>query len=567
MLSFRDSVQRVSGERLERELLDRVWRVSSSTNAGAAERLAILLRAGELESALEDIAHSAAYRVRLLSDAAAEACQTGSCASLQGWLRDCPSLLSGPLALPRELSLRRPEGYAYYALSPQAYVEAAGAHQERSLAVAVIGVRSIGTSLSAALLASLRARGARAERITVRPGGHAWDRHLEPDAAFSEFVARWRGAHFLIVDEGPGLSGSTFLAVAEALERAAVPRECIELLASHAPDPNRLLAKDAAQRWSRYRVSVASALPTAPGSTDWSGGAWRAALYTSESEWPTAEAAFERHKYRGPGSDLIKFIGHAPYGDAPLSRGQLLAGAGFCPELRPHGLGYVAQRWVEGCPMRAPIADARHVRRLLDYLVFRSRECRVQEVDVVELQRMLQVNVAEALGWELPSELRLEVERPVCADARLGAEEWIETARGELIKVDACDHGDDHSFPGPCDSAWDIAGAITEWQLEDATARELCIEYRRQTGDDVARRLAPYLLAYTAARLGRVQMAALQAEAAEQPRLARLRAKLLTSLARLAARHGWREDRAGSPPRDGFTPARNAECAAARSEH
>ncbi|HVZ33458.1 MAG TPA: hypothetical protein VG963_13590, partial [Polyangiaceae bacterium] len=507
MLSFRDSVQRVSGERLEQELLDRVWRVSSSTNASAAERLALALRAGELESALEDLAHPAAARVRRLSDAAAEACQTASCASLESWLRDCASLPCAPLALPRELCLRRPEGYAYYALSPAAYVQALEANRERSRAVAVIGIRSIGTSLAAAVLAGLRARGARAERITVRPGGPAWDRKLEPNAAFSEFVARWHAAHFLIVDEGPGLSGSTFLAVAEALECVGVPREQIELLASHAPDPCRLLATDAARRWSRYRVSVAPAPRAAPGSADWSAGAWRAALYTSESEWPPAEAAFERHKYRAPGSALIKFIGQAPYADAPLSRGQLLAEAGFCPELRPHGWGYVAQRWVEGCPLRAPVTNPRHLHRLLDYLVFRSRHCRAEDAEVMQLQRMLQVNVAEALGCELPSELRLEVEHPVYADARLGAEEWIETAHGELIKVDACDHGDDHFFPGPCDSAWDIAGAILEWQLEDTRARELCVEYRRQTGDDVACRLAPYLLAYTAARLARVDMA------------------------------------------------------------
>ena len=36
------------------------------------------------------------------------------------------------------------------------------------------------------------------------------------------------------------------------------------------------------------------------------------------------------------------------------------------------------------------------------------------------------------------------------------------------MKVDAAAHGDDHGFPGPVDVAWDLAGAVVEWELGGA---------------------------------------------------------------------------------------------------
>ena len=61
----------------------------------------------------------------------------------------------------------------------------------------------------------------------------------------------------LIADEGPGLSGSSFLAVADALADAGVAREHIVVLPSHDPDPSRLCAPDAARRWLALVLIVA----------------------------------------------------------------------------------------------------------------------------------------------------------------------------------------------------------------------------------------------------------------------------------------------------------------------
>jgi len=534
MLAFRDGVQRLSRERFDRELSELLRAARSS----AAARLALLLRAGELESALEDSGHAAAVRARQLSDDAAQAFHTNSASPLAVWPCSRPLARLGA-ELPSELHLKRPEGYAYYALQPTTYAQALGPRHAAAGAVAVVGVRSIGTSLSALVLAALRERAVQGERITVRPTGHPWERRLQPKGAFEAFVRRRQSALYLVVDEGPGLSGSTFLAVAEALERCGIARERIELLCSHDPDPARLVAADGRRRWQRYR-SIAPPDPPQPAQAlELSAGAWRSLVYSSRREWPACNTALERRKYRHPSGILLKFIGLPPYGEAPLARGQRVAAAGFGPELIGQVDGYVAQRWIEGRPLRLPLHDPRHLQRLLDYLVFRSQQCRSEEGSVTPVQDMLRVNVAEALGWELPRSLQLQLERPVYADARLSPHEWIEGADGSILKVDASDHGDDHSLPGPCDSAWDIAGAILEWRLSPARTRELCGEYRRRTRDNVVPRLGAYLLAYAALGLGRAQLALLSAAADERPRLARASQAYAVALRRLATINGW----------------------------
>ena len=91
----------------------------------------------------------------------------------------------------------------------------------------MLGIRSIGAALSAVACAALRIRGVECERITVRPAGHPYDRKLEVTDRMREWVESSGDADFLVVDEGPGISGSSFLAVAEALTSCGIKPESI----------------------------------------------------------------------------------------------------------------------------------------------------------------------------------------------------------------------------------------------------------------------------------------------------------------------------------------------------
>ncbi len=162
-----------------------------------------------------------------------------------------PSNSDAPGELPAEVMIGTPEGFAFYLLHPLSFRDLAREMHPAGAPAAVVGIRSIGATLSAIVAVALEA-----ERITVRPAGHPYDRVTTLDADQLQWVARpaARDAIFYVVDEGPGFSGSSLLSTCEALERARVPPHRIVILCTAQPDPASLVATNAAQRWGRYQA-------------------------------------------------------------------------------------------------------------------------------------------------------------------------------------------------------------------------------------------------------------------------------------------------------------------------
>jgi hypothetical protein len=113
------------------------------------------------------------------------------------------------------------------------------------------------------------------------------------------------------------------------------------------------------------------------------------------------------------------------------------------------------------------------------------------------LQQMAEHNLCE-LGLDSTAELRLE--HPVIADGRMQPHEWLMTQEGRLLKTDSGSHGDDHFFPGPTDIAWDLAGAIVEWRMNEQQARGFIDRYRCVTGDEPLARINGFIRAYAVFR-------------------------------------------------------------------
>jgi hypothetical protein len=231
----------------------------------------------------------------------------------------------------------------------------------------VVGIRSIGTTLSAVTTAAARCNGIQASRITVRPQGHPYNRYTEfsPNQLGAIQQAVTADAMFTIVDEGPGLSGSSFLSVAEALEHAGVLRENITLVSSHAPNADGLCSDDAARRWKRYRNIAVAGEARRPSEAQIfiGGGEWRTRLFADSAEWPATWTSFERLKYLttadfSNGPRLYKFAGFGHYGDRVFEREQAIAAAGFGPSPRYEADGFVSYPWIEGRAMSAEAAGA-----------------------------------------------------------------------------------------------------------------------------------------------------------------------------------------------------------------
>src|SRR3974390_1143501 len=105
---------------------------------------------------------------------------------------------------------------------------------------------------------------------------------------------------------------------------------------------------------------------------------------------------------------------------------------------------------------------------------------------------MLRVNVFEEFGDQADVNGG-EIARPVVADARMMPHEWLRDRDGQIWKTDLASHGDDHFYPGPTDVAWDLAGAIVEWRMDETANEVFLTRYRRLSGDDARTRL-PFFL-------------------------------------------------------------------------
>jgi hypothetical protein len=163
--------------------------------------------------------------------------------------RELDSLNDFPL--PAEVTIKTPEGYAFYAVFPQLYAMAARRIAGRgSATLTVIGLRSIGTSLAAEVA---YAAGTDSPPISVRPQGHPFDRRLLVGDALAARILERREGCYAIVDEGPGLSGSSFLAVANWLVDHGIHEEQLDFFPSHGNEPGSQVSAANIARWRRVR--------------------------------------------------------------------------------------------------------------------------------------------------------------------------------------------------------------------------------------------------------------------------------------------------------------------------
>ena len=392
LLVFRDGRRVFAGRDLLRPLLQNLDLLSNSdfkTQPAREELIEALLRSGESECALADHGGSgaAAEDLARLTD------QLAIGLVGQSNLRLASELLErlSSADLPESLTVSIPEGFSYYALHPLDYADLLSENAIDTPAAAVVGIRSIGTTLSAIVRAWFELRQIPAERITVRPTGHPFDRRLSLSERDRQWIIRGvqQQAMFFVVDEGPGLSGSSFLAVAEALLRAGVSAERIVLLPSSTPNLSALLASDAAPRWGRFKTLPLKSMLHVPTEAkhDFGWGEWRRNVFAREQDWPGVWPWTERRKFLSANRrTLFRFDGHGHYGKAVRDRAKLLAEHGWGPAASVAGDGFSACPWNFG--ERPRHADRDTVLHLARYCAFRAAHFELPAASSDELEHM-----------------------------------------------------------------------------------------------------------------------------------------------------------------------------------
>jgi hypothetical protein len=466
--------------------------------------------------------------------------------------------------VPDELSVTVPEGYAFYGLYPETYFAAAERlRAEWEDEVRVIGIRSIGTSLGAAVAAVTGSN----VSLTVRPGGHPFARTLSLGERLGRKLLSDAGeARFAVVDEGPGLSGSSFGAAADWLEENGVPAEAVVFFPSHAGGPGPYASERHRRRWDRARRFVCDfeELFAAPGCPwplaswtedltgapapseapleDLGAGRWRDLLYPAGAERPPVHLQQERRKYlltAGGGRWLLKFAGLGKYGREKMERAEALQQAGFTPPVAGLRHGFLIGPWLEGVRPLPLVPNAPEIdrgvllERVAAYLIFRAGRWPAEPgigATPAALLEMAEYNAGQALGKEPAEALKVWRERlpeltaaarPVLTDNRMHAWEWLVTPDGRLLKSDALDHCAGNDLVGAQDSSWDLAGAVVELDLS-AAERNRLLELVGRHGVQ-APHLAFYLQAYLAFQLGHWTLAAQAIEGVDLTESAALR--------------------------------------------
>jgi hypothetical protein len=501
---FRQTAETVSGQALTRRLLDAI---SKFSRCDPGTVLDALLLAGEVECALGDCGwgsapKSAEITELLSSEFVGNDCDEKRLKALAHELTEYP---------PETARISHPEGFAYYALHPGDFADAM-ADAGSPVPVALVGIRSVGTTLSGVACAALRRRGVRASRITVRPAGHPYNRATELSSDQRDWVRKHQhdGSRFMVVDEGPGLSGSSFLSVAESLMREGVGADSITLLGTRDVDPGQLCASNAVSRWNRFAWRRVSSRISQrfQHSTSLSGGAWRKFFLNGRAEQPAYWPEMDRAKYwSADRENVFKFEGLGESGSKIRQRSRVLHEAGFGARVEDAGDGMSCYDFVAGRPLDRSDLSRLVLDRIAEYCAFRTREFSHDGVADGQFEEMVRFNFSQETGrqWPMGAE-SFRTDHLVIADGRMAPHEWIRSQDGTLIKVDASQHGDDHFFPGPTDILWDLAGAIVEWNMDADAEQYLLSRFRAKSGI-VPNRTQLFSMAYSTFRASYCKMA------------------------------------------------------------
>lgn len=453
--------------------------------------------------------------------------------------------------LPDTVTLSVPEGFAYYGVYPEMFIEAAKKfyRQEKPQRVVCIGLRSIGTGLCSVVSAELESLGCSVNSVTLRPRGEYFDRHLKLSEELKNEFRSDSEAYFILADEGPGLSGSSFCGTAEHLTALGIRRDKIVFFPTWEPSGEGLISDRAKQIWpvhKKFSVDFEEVwlqngrlqkLFSCYTMLDISAGNWRSLFYSDVMEQPAVYPANERRKYLFSRKErdseklpaavktgnisrlepiLIKFVGLGKYGREVFRMAQQLSENGFCPEVIGFRSGFLAYRFASGMPMRAADAESGFLNFAARYLAFlRTQFPERTSKSPQDLIAMIRENLSETCGEEWVARFD-RVTRPdsiydngigTAVDGRMNPHEWIKKPGG-FVKVDMANHHADIFFHGCQDIAWDIAGLTVEFALDSARELSLLNQYGQLASDsDVTLRYRFFKQAYIAFRLGYAMLA------------------------------------------------------------
>ncbi len=542
MLLYAKQSFRASPRQLARSLRNRI---AEQPLPNLAEARQWLIALGQIEQAVLDSGLSNGGQASAATLMAADlflevrsGSSSGTRAAVTELVRKLSILESG--LVDQELEFRIPEGFAWYALYPDSYAQTSERWSLRfepaEIDVCVIGLRSIGTTLAAVVAQALRRRGFRiANCLTLRPSGVSPFRYVD----FHGFSP---ASQNIIVDEGPGVSGASMVAVARALRDAGARPDSIHFFAGHAYGPGPAVGPEAKTWWQGDRIwttslddtflggkllpdALASAVeeytgeraagPAQPlGTQGWQALAGLRALPRAVA--PIIETPKKFVRLRSGRNVVLKFAGmdltSQQFWESQANAHLVTDRAAVSPLGRHQG--WLVLPWIDG--ERLSAADA-HSQFITEYLgpwiaAVSTRKLHPDEIragirrvaDALSAwatrQEAFPVSSIERVAEQVIGEVGT-ASQPCYGDGRLAPHEWIREPSGTIRKIDSGRHDRDHTWVGPQPIVWDLVGAEVEWGLDPMRAGELRSNVQSLTGYSCSERTrAFYIAGYCAFR-------------------------------------------------------------------
>lgn len=521
------------------DLLARLERRIASTDFNSLESVrALLIEAGQVEQAIADAEEEVGQELVQQAVDTTDWAATLFCGLYFGIRPETNTPKTPASDKSVSLTAKTPEGFAFYALYPEQYCTSTArwAEQRKERSAIVVGLRSIGTTLSAVIKATLRIKGWDCTRVAVRASGHPFERTVELPALPT---VHWA----LVVDEGPGMSGSSMAGVAQALQAKGFAANRIVFFPAHENGPGDAASENVRSWWERIQSVTTPLLNTrwneatlqeqlieasaellpavedrdvrAAVLEDCSGGLWRRFAFGDEAHWPAVAAQFERMKFLAraeSGAVLWKFLGLAPNrADSELTTMGKRAKYTNSPAPLRTCNGFVAMPWIEGERLMSDGADEM-LQTLARYIADSVQEPLAQNKALESTRRigdMTSFNLREAFGAGWPRSLNRFVERfrptshvPCYGDGHMAPHEWVRTDEAKVFKTDAVGHDCDHTLVGQQAVHWDVAGVIVEWGLNEPQVDQFVRDCDHVGVSISEEELLFYQLAYGAFRLG-----------------------------------------------------------------
>ena len=331
------------------------------------------------------------------------------------------------------------------------------------------------------------------------------------------------------------MSGSSITGAIQKLLELGISREKVVVFPSWIPDGSSFKSGTAQKLWPQFRKYAGSfekqwikskKLQAGFGKDtkyDFSAGMWRRELFKDESEYPGVHRHHERRKYLLTDNcahnkySLAKFTGLGRYGHETAEKGYSLARAGFTPAIEGLSNGFTVMDFVDGKPLRRGETDDALIEFMASYCAYVQKNFKASLTVPWEMMlEMIAENTEEGLGSQWCRHLdpvwkvsRFLYEDDVVAiDGRMMPHEWIRTASG-YIKTDHIEHHADQFFHGCQNIAWDIAGCVVEFGMDNDCRNKLINRYCELAEDPfLPQRLPFFTVAYLAYRLGYVSLAA-----------------------------------------------------------